>query len=86
LESKTQEDERLARYILGELSEHERERLEAEYFEDDDAFEQMLMAEEELTDAYVRGELSAEERAQFEKSYLSSPRGCERVRSGRCRV
>lgn len=81
--NKTLEDDRLTQYILGGLPERERERLEALYFEDDDAFEQVLIAEEELTDAYVRGELSMDERAQFEKSYLSSPRGCERVQFAR---
>lgn len=80
---KTREDQPLTQYILGGLPERERERLEAEYFEDDDAFERLLIAEEELTDEYVRGELSAEERARFEKSYLSSPRGCERVQFAR---
>jgi hypothetical protein len=80
---KTRGDDRLTQYILGGLPERERERLEAEYFEDDDAFEQLLIAEEELTDEYVRGELSAEESARFEKNYLSSPRGCERVQFAR---
>jgi hypothetical protein len=83
LASKSKEYDRLTQYILSGLSERERERLEAEYFEDDDAFEQMLVAEEELTDAYVCGELSVEERVRFEKSYLSSPRGCERVQFAR---
>lgn len=77
------EEERLTRYILGGLSDRERELVEAEFFENDDAFEQMLIAEEELTDAYVRGGLSAEDRARFEKGYLSSARGCERVQFAR---
>jgi hypothetical protein len=68
---------------LGGLPEREREQLEAEYFENDDAFEQMLIAEEELTDAYVRGELSTEERARFEARYLSSSQGRERVQFAR---
>ncbi|HEX7313011.1 MAG TPA: hypothetical protein VF297_03775 [Pyrinomonadaceae bacterium] len=80
---RSKEEDRLTQYILGGLSEREREQVEAEFFEDDDAFEQMLIAEEELTDAYVRGGLSAEERARFEKSYLSSTRGCERVQFAR---
>jgi hypothetical protein len=79
----SKEEERLTRYILGGLSDRERELVEAEYFEDDDAFEQMLIAEEELTDAYVRGGLSAEDRARFEKSYLSTARGCGRVQFAR---
>lgn len=81
--SKTKGAEKLTRYVLGGLDERERERLEAGYFEDDDAFEQMLIAEEELTDAYARGELSGEERARFEACYLSSSRGRERVHFSR---
>jgi hypothetical protein len=73
----------LARYLLGGLSESERERIEEAYFADDEAFEQMLIAEEELTDAYARGELSAEERGRFEALFLASPRGRERVHFAR---
>lgn len=81
--SKTKEAEKLTQYVLGGLDERERERLEADYFEDDAAFEQMLIAEEELTDAYARGELSGKESARFEACYLSSPRGRERVQFSR---
>jgi hypothetical protein len=73
----------LARYVLGGLSDRERERLEEEYFEDDEAFEQIMIAEEDLIDAYVRGELSAEERAQFEAHVLTSPQMRERVQFAR---
>ena len=51
--TKTQGDDKLGQYILGGLDERERERIEAEYFEDDDAFEQMLIAEEELDNAPI---------------------------------
>jgi hypothetical protein len=83
LTSKTQKEDLLTRYILGGLSERERERLEGEYFEDDETFEQMLIAEEDLIDAYVHGELSTAERTQFELHILSSPKGRERVRFAR---
>jgi len=69
----------LARYVLGGLSERERERLEEEYFEDDEAFEQMLIAEEDMIDAYVNDGLSEAERTQFEERFLSSPEGRERI-------
>jgi anti-sigma factor RsiW len=83
LGDKTQEEARLTRYLLGELSEGERERLEESYFTDDGAFEQILIAEEELIDAYARGELSAKERQRFEGLFLASPRGRERVKFAR---
>lgn len=79
MESKTQEEAELIRYLLGEVSERERAQLEEVYFADDETFEQVLIAEEDLIDAYARGELSAEERTRFEKLLLASPRGRERV-------
>ncbi|HYO64225.1 MAG TPA: hypothetical protein VER08_11385 [Pyrinomonadaceae bacterium] len=77
--SRTQDEERLTRYLLRELPEPERERFEEEFFGDDDAFERALVAEDELVDAYARGELSARERARFEELFLASAHGRERV-------
>ena len=72
-------DARLTRYLLGAVSETERENIEAEYLVDEGVFEQLLIAEDELVDAYARGELSDQERTQFEKNFLTSARGRERV-------
>ena len=83
LPGKTQAEARLTRYLLGAGSPRERERLEAEYFADQDAFENMLSAEDDLIDAYARGDLSAEERRQFEDRFLSSAQGRERVQFAR---
>jgi len=74
---------RLTRYLLGVASQSERERLEAEYFSDEDAFEKMLGAEDDLIDAYARGELSNKERRQFEDRFLNSAQGRERVQFAR---
>jgi hypothetical protein len=76
---KVEADARLTRYLLGAVSETERENIEAEYLVDECMFEQMLIAEDELVDAYARGELSDQERTQFEKNFLTSARGRERV-------
>lgn len=83
MDGKTREEAELTQYLLGEVSEGERARLEEAYFADEGAFEQMLIAEEELIDAYARGELSGAERARFEKVFLASPRGRERVQFAR---
>jgi len=74
---------RLALYLLGDVSNGERERLEAEYFSDDEAFQKMLSAEDDLIDAYARGELSAEHRQLFEKRFLNSAEGRERLQFAR---
>ena len=76
---KVEADARLTRYLLGAVSETERENIEAEYLTDEDVFEQMLIAEDELVDAYARGELADQERKQFEKTFLTSARGRDRV-------
>lgn len=76
---KAEADARLTRYLLGAVSETERENIEAEYLTDEDVFEQMLIAEDELVDAYARGELADQERKQFEKNFLTSARGRDRV-------
>lgn len=74
-----QEAAQRTRFLLGGGPEAERERLEAEFFADDDAFQQMLTAEDDLIDAYSRGELSDSERRQFEQRYMNSSVGRERV-------
>jgi len=83
LGGKTQEEAHRTRYLLGEGSETERERLEAEFFADDDAFQEMLTAEDDLIDAYARGELSAKEHRQFEERLMTSSQGRERVQFAR---
>lgn len=80
---KTQEGALRTRYLLGGESEAECERLEAEYFADDDAFQEMLTAEDDLIDAYARGELSTGEGRQFEQRFLTSAEGRERVQFAR---
>jgi DNA-binding transcriptional ArsR family regulator len=70
------------RYLLGNLSEEDKTRLEEQYFLDDKKFEQFELAEDELIDRYVRSELSPKEKDQFEK-LLESPRFAERVEVAR---
>ena len=74
-----QEAAQRTRFLLGGGTEAERERLEAEFFADDDAFQQMIAAEDDLIDAYARGELSDSERRQFEQRFMNSSEGRERV-------
>lgn len=66
------QDELFTRYLLGDLTEQERARLEEEYFTDDDAFEHFLVVKGELLDSYARGEMSGRERELFERHFLST--------------
>ena len=70
-------------YLLGTLSDAEVNRLEERYFSDNDLFEEIGIAEDELIDAYVRGRLSSPEREQFEKVLSRSQRLSERIHYGR---
>ena len=71
------------RYLLGLCSPAEREQIESQYFEDEDAFQEMLAAEDDLIDAYARAELDYQERRKFEQSIVSSLRERERVQFAR---
>lgn len=71
------------RYLLGKLSDAESANLEERSFVDDNVFDEMEMAEDELIDAYVSGSLSAEDRERFENKLLRSGRIAERVEFAR---
>jgi len=60
------------RYLLGEMSEQEQERLEQKYFEDEALFERFLAVKDDLVDAYARGELRADKRKRFEQHFLAT--------------
>ncbi len=60
-------------YLLGDLTDAEREALEREYFADPGFFERLVQAENELMDSYARGLLTPDTRARFERHYLAHP-------------
>jgi anti-sigma factor RsiW len=76
-------DQRLIRYLLGELSAEERESIEGQYFQNDNFFQKVRAIEADLIDDYVNGELSDDERKKFESQYLSTPQGRRKVESSR---
>jgi hypothetical protein len=71
------------RYLLGALPDAERDEFEKKYLADDAAYEELLLAEDQLIDAFVRDELSAEERELFERQFIVSPIRRERVEFAR---
>jgi hypothetical protein len=64
-----------ARYLLGQLPEEDRLRLEAAYFSEGGGFEEMLAVEDELFFDYVAGQLSPADRAAFEQRFLADDAG-----------
>jgi len=69
----------LTRYLLGQVSVEERAELEDRYLNDDDLFETLVAAENDMIDAYVRGKLAEPEKQQFESYFLCTPERRERV-------
>lgn len=62
----TEQDERMTRYLLGDLPGSEQAAVEQEYFADPERFEEVWSAENDLVDRYARGRLSRGERELFE--------------------
>ena len=72
-------DPRFINYLLGELPEPERTKLEDEYLGDDETFQKLVAAEEELICTYVRGGLSPTQHSGFERLFLQTPERRSRV-------
>jgi hypothetical protein len=68
-------DDRLVRYLLDEASEDERAAVERELLADDDRYQELEAAEDELRHDYLRGALSPAQRARFEARFLATPAG-----------
>jgi hypothetical protein len=63
-------EELLVRYLLGQLSEEEQQRIEARFFDDEQSYQQLLEVEDELRCAYAQGALPGAQQAQFERRFL----------------
>lgn len=73
-------DQLLTRYLLGELTADEQDRLDDLSITDDEFALRLRSAENELVDAYARGELSGEIVHCFRTVYLSSPERRQKLR------
>ncbi len=73
-------DERLRAYLLGELREDERLRLDQRLLTDDDVAERIRLAEAQLIDEYVAGELDARTAGVFHTRFMKTDARREQVR------
>jgi hypothetical protein len=71
--SERERHDSLRQYLLGELSDEGQEQVERRMLSQDDYFEELLIAEEELTDDFVGYRLPEPERAKFSRRFLSVP-------------
>jgi hypothetical protein len=70
-------------YLLGDLAFREQEQLEERLLTNDESYEQLLVAEDELIDDYLRGALHERERERFEQHFLSTPERYRKLRFAR---
>jgi hypothetical protein len=73
----------IRRFLLGDLSEEDRNPIEDEYLSSPERFEQFLAVENDLVDAYIRGELTQGENRKFETGYLGTLERREKVEFAR---
>ncbi len=78
-DKQTYDDLALTRYLLGTLSEEDREHFDELSVTDDEFAWRLRAVENDLVDAYVKGELAAENLDRFRSTYLSSAHGREKV-------
>jgi len=69
----------IARYLLGELSEAEVDRLDELSVTNDEFSQHLQSVENDLIDAYVQGDMSRQMREQFQRHMLVTPRQLERM-------
>jgi hypothetical protein len=79
LSQQSNREEAARRYLLGTLSDEERDQLEQRYFSDNAEFHEIEIAEDDLIDGYVSDKLARNEREQFERVLAHQPRLKERV-------
>lgn len=77
------DDKLLVRYLLRDLSQEERERIEERYFEDEQFFEELSIIEDRLIDEYLQGEMTGRERERFERQFLINQKRVEEVETSR---
>ncbi len=69
----------IRQYLLGQLTGEGLEQFEQRLFADDDLFENVLAAENELIDESIDGELNPPESALFARSLLNTPEGKKKL-------
>jgi uncharacterized coiled-coil protein SlyX len=63
----------IRRYLLGDLSEQERADIEERLMSDDNLYQELLFAEDDLIDEYLFDKLPEEDRPKFKQRFLHVP-------------
>ena len=83
IETFSDADKLLVRYLLHELDREEARELEDEMLLDDELAERVEVVEMNLIDSYVRDELPAGDRTRFEEGFLPDPENRDKVERAR---
>lgn len=76
-------DALLRQFLLGRVTDEERQRIESRFLTDDEANETIIAAEQELIDDYLEDTLTTEDRKQFDLYYGQTPEQQQRLRIAR---
>lgn len=77
----TREDEPLIRrYLLGQLSDEQRQGVEERFLLDDEHLQRVQASEDDLIEDYLQDTLSPSEREMFERHFMAAPEQRESVR------
>ena len=83
MKPQVEEESVIRKFLLGELSPEEGHYLEERQFLEQDYFQQIQAAEDDLIDEYLYGDLTANERERFEQRFLSKPERREDFRAAK---
>src|SRR5690242_12933501 len=73
MKRQTDQDVLWTRYLLGELRGEEQNRIEEQFFTDEDSYHQLLALEDELKYEYAQRGLTPQQRKAFEERFLHFP-------------
>lgn len=72
----------IRKYLLGQLSGEDLEVIERQLLTENEVYEEIEIAEDELVDDYVNGELSSDDRRLFEEKFLADLNSHAKLRLG----
>ena len=72
------DQQRIRRYLLGQLNDEEQQKIEHRLMTENDLFEELELSKDEIVEEYCAGELTTKERDWLEQHFLASPEGKQR--------
>lgn len=73
-------DAEIRQFLLGDVDEEERERIERRFISDPEAYKKIVVVEDELIEDYLEGSLTASDRDKFLAQYGHTPEERRRLR------